>query len=208
MQLLQFKIMQLLQFLAPCERLWYFRYDAPVQFCSKKARVILFTVWHQICSSPKITSVLTAFKKKQEKSPLWHFFFYMVLLHVPFKILLRAVGSTEFITRKLILEHALWQVATCVSIICQRHSGLIRLLAFSTIIFITRLTLHFWQMAEAVLKTFKPWQMTNTFNSQCVMTDLHIRTWWYTPGTLVLVYMCHLNDRCQRTGMWCVKRMA
>ena len=50
---------------------------------NKKARVILFTVWHQICSSPKITGVLTAFKKTR-KEPTLAFFFYMVLLHVPF----------------------------------------------------------------------------------------------------------------------------
>ena len=89
------------QLLTPYEWLRCLQCDALVQ----KARVILFTVWHQIYGSPKITLADNFLKKKKKKAHSDTFLSHgTVERAVLFKVLLRAVavGSTAF-TRKLLL---------------------------------------------------------------------------------------------------------
>ena len=187
--------MHLLQFLAPCEWLIFPVWcTCSVLFLPRKARVILFTVWHQICSSPKIAGVLTAFKKNKKRAHSGIFLSYGAAA--------RAVQDSSSRCRLYRIHHT--EPDSCARALTSgrlcRYDMPAPLWSYTT----SRI-LHNY-IYNSTYAPFLSDGRSILENSQAMTDNQHLQqpmchnrstyTYmvWYTPGTLVLG-TCHLGDR-------------
>ena len=144
---------------------------------TEKARVILFTVWHQICSAPKITGVLTALKKNKKSDhsgiSLWYGAAARAVQDSSSRCSLDRIHHTETdsCARALTSGHLcrydmpapLWSYTTY-RILHNYNSTYIRSISGR------------WQKHSRKESSHDRWPTCNPFSSQCVITDLNTRT--------------------------------